>query len=293
MPRILIFNGAPEAAQRRIGAEGGRSNETLIMAALDHHTPVHRPVDYFALNVADGETLPQGMQLSDFDGVWISGSPLNVYHSDQPAVRTQIDLAREIWHAGIPTFGSCWGLQLMVAALGGTVRLNPKGREIGVARRIALTDAGRGHAMYRDRAVMFEALCTHEDEVATLPSCGVLLASNGVSRVQSAIMTEGRKSFWGVQYHPEFGFGQIAAIITMRAERHIREGFARSRADVARLVEDFATLDVDPGRTDLAWTYGLGPDTLDLGQRTLEFRNWLEAKVMPFAEARAAVRVTA
>ncbi len=286
MPRILIFNGAPDAAQKRIGAEGGRSNETIFMASVNQHLPNGQIIDYFTLNVADGERLPQGMAMPDFDGVWISGSPLNVYHSDQPAVRLQLELAREIWDAGIPAFGSCWGLQLMTAALGGTVHLNPRGREIGVARRICLTDAGRSHAMYRDKGVAFDALCSHEDEVSALPSCGVVLASNAVSRVQSAVMTEGRKSFWGVQYHPEHEFSLTAAIITSRAERHIREGLARNREDVTAVVEDFRVLDVDPTRSDLAWKYGLGADVLDPVKRTLEFRNWLDTKVTPYARAR-------
>jgi GMP synthase (glutamine-hydrolysing) len=293
MPRILIFNGAPDAAQKRLAGEGARSNEALIMSSLNRHMPKSRPLDYFTLNVADGEHLPQGMQLSDFDGVWISGSPLNVYHTDQPSVRAQLELARDIWEAGIPSFGSCWGLQLMTAALGGTVHLNPKGREIGIARQIKLTDTGSRHAMYREKGTCFDALCTHEDEVETLPSCGVLLASNAVSRVQAAAMTEGNKSFWGVQYHPEHELSLTAALITSRAERFIREGFARSREDVSRIVEDFRALDADPGRKDLAWAYGISADVLDVDQRTLEFRNWLFAKVMPFAEARAAVRIGA
>jgi GMP synthase (glutamine-hydrolysing) len=290
MPRILIFNGAPDAAQKRLAAEGGRSNETIFMAALNRQLPKGDVVDYFTLNVADGERLPQGLALGDFDGVWISGSPLNVYHGDQPAVRQQLELAREIWDAGIPTFGSCWGLQLMAAALGGTVHLNPKGREIGVARQICLTDAGRRHAMYRDKGPAFDALCTHEDEVATLPACGVTLASNAVSRVQAAVMSDGAKSFWGVQYHPEHEFASTAAIITSRAERHIREGLARDREAVTAVVEDFRCLDMDPARKDLAWKYGVGADVLDPEQRSLEFRNWFDAKVTPFARARGAAR---
>ena len=168
----------------------------------------------------------------------------------------------------------------MTAALGGTVHLNPRGREIGIARMITLTDAGRSHAMYRDKPVAFDALCTHEDEVATLPACGTVLASNRVSRVQAAVFTDGRRSFWGVQYHPEFGFAQPAAIIAMRAERHIREGLARSREEVATIVEDYRTLAVDPSRHDLAWAYGVGPDILDPNLHTRELGNWLTAKVV-------------
>ncbi len=280
MPRILIFNGAPEAAQRRVVAEGGTSNESMITQSLRRFEHAGRPIELVTLNVADGENLQQGTALSDFDGVWISGSPLNAYHLHEPAVRRQVELARDIWDLGIPSFGSCWGLQVMTAALGGQVELNPRGREIGIARMIMLTDVGRKHAMFRDKPVAFDALCTHEDEVTTLPACGTVLASNRVSRVQAAVFTEGSRSFWGVQYHPEMSFAHVAAIVIMRAERHIREGFARSREEVERQVDDFRQLNVDAARKDLAWAYGVGPDILDPVQRTLEFRNWLDAKVI-------------
>jgi GMP synthase (glutamine-hydrolysing) len=280
MPRILIFNGAPDAAQKRIANEGGRSNEAMITNSLKRFEHANRPIDLFTLNVADGENLPQGMALTDFDGVWISGSPLNAYHMHEPAVRRQVELARDIWDLGIPSFGSCWGLQVMTAALGGKVHLNPRGREIGIARTIIVSDIGRKHAMFRDKPIAFDALCTHEDEVETLPTCGAVLASNSVSRVQAAVFNEGSRSFWGVQYHPEMEFAQIAAIMAMRAERHIREGLARTREDVQRQVEDFRQLSVDVSRKDLAWAYGVGQDILDPVVRTLEFRNWLDAKVI-------------
>lgn len=286
MPRILIFNGAPEASQRRVGTEGGASNEAIIRRALAVQAPSGVALDTFTLNVADGERLPQGLALADFDGVWISGSPLNVYRDSEPGVRVQLELARTIWEAGVPSFGSCWGLQLMTAALGGVVHLNPRGRELGIARNICLNEAGRAHALFRDKPTAFDAICSHEDEVDSLPACGRVLASNRISRVQAAVMIDGGKSFWGVQYHPEFEFGLLAALFALQPERHIREGLARSRDDVQQLVEDFRTLDIDPGRTDLAFRYGLGPDTLDPQQRGVEFRNWLEAKVLPYARAR-------
>ncbi|MBL8697886.1 MAG: type 1 glutamine amidotransferase [Alphaproteobacteria bacterium] len=286
MPRILIFNGAPQAAEARLGEKGARPYETLIKESLDQHAPGDAKLDYFMLRVADGERLPQGIALADFDGVWISGSPLNAYRLDQPSVREQIELCRAIWEQGTPTFGSCWGLQVMTAALGGTVHLNPRGREIGIARRIQPNEDGRRHAMYRDKVDAFDALCSHEDEIAALPAGSTVLASNAVSRVQSAVIADGARRFWGVQYHPEFEFATVAAIIAVRVERHLREGLARDEADVAGIVADYRALGGDPGRTDLAWRYGLGPDVLDTRQRTLEFRNWLEAEVMPYAARR-------
>ena len=99
-------------------------------------------LDCFALNVADGERLPQGVALDDFDGIVITGSPLSVYQRVVEVTR-QIELAHLAFESEVPTYGSCWGMQLMTAALGGAVRRNPQGREIGIARNIALTVHGR------------------------------------------------------------------------------------------------------------------------------------------------------
>ena len=286
MPRLLVFNGTPQALESNLVAQGSKSYEDLIRDSLEPHRPAGCDLDFFSLRVADGEGFPQGMGLGDFDGVWISGSPLNAYRLDQPTVRAQIELARAVWEAGLPAFGSCWGLQVMTAALGGTVHLNPNGREIGVARRIVASDAGRAHPMYRGKAAVFDALCTHEDEVAALPSGATVLASNGVSRVQAAVIEDGTRRFWGVQYHPEFTFATVAAIVALRTELVVAEGFALTAADAHEVVGEYRGLDGDPTRRDLAWRLGIGPDVLDPVQRTVEFGNWLRTDVLPFAARR-------
>jgi len=286
MPRILVFNGTPSDGETRMIDAGSKSYDRLIRESLDQHAKDRPPLDYFTLRVADGERFPQGMSVGDFDGVWISGSPYNAYQLDQPSVNDQIELTREIWDKGIPAFGSCWGLQVMTAALGGTVELNPRGRELGVARNICLTDAGRQHAMFADKTLAFDAICIHEDEVTELPACGTVLASNAMSRVQAAVMRKGERCFWGVQYHPEFELATVAAIMAMRTSRHISEGRARSEDELARVLADYRTLSSDPQRGDLAWKYGVGADVLDPMRRTLEFRNWLDAEVLPFAAKR-------
>ena len=286
MPRLLIVNCTHDSLLQSLVALGSRPYDTQFIDQVSRQLPAGESLATFTLNVGDGEGLPQGVQLGDFDGAWLSGSPLNVYRPEQPTVREQLDLARAVWEAGVPAFGSCWGLQLMTAALGGTVHLNPDGREIGVARRIAPTEAGRRHALYEGKQGAFDALCSHEDEVDTLPAGAELLASNAVSRVQAMAIEEEGKSFWGVQYHPEFDFASVAAIIAIRAQRHLDEGLALTPEEVDTIVADFRALAQDPARKDLVWKYGLHADVLDPQVRGAEFGNWLRAKVLPHAAAR-------
>ncbi len=286
MLRLLIVNCTHDSLLRKLAAEGSRPYGRQFIDSVSCHLPAGQSLETFTLNIGDGEDLPQGVQLGDFDGAWLSGSPLNVYRLEQPTVREQLDLARAVWQAGVPAFGSCWGLQLMTAALGGTVHLNPNGREIGVARRIAPTESGRRHALFEGKSGPFDALCSHEDEVETLPAGAELLASNAVSRVQAMAIREGGKSFWGVQYHPEFDFSAVAAIIALRAQRHLDEGLALSEGEVDTIVSDFRSLTRAPARKDLAWKYGLHADVLDPRVRTAEFGNWLRAEVLPRAAGR-------
>jgi GMP synthase (glutamine-hydrolysing) len=284
MARILIFDGAPAKAQRAIEAHGGPSNAAMFERALSLHAT---GLDCFALNVADGERLPQGIALDDFDGIVITGSPLSVYKR-VPEVTRQIELAHQAFESEVPTYGSCWGMQLMTAALGGSVRRNPQGREIGIARNIALTSRGRDHLLFKGKADAFDALCSHQDEVATLPQGARVLAGNGTSAIQAAEIDRGPQSFLGLQYHPEHTLATTAAIIAARMERLVAEGFARSLEDMQAVVADLRALDADPGRRDLAWRLGLDRHVLDPLVRTAEFGNWLRAKVLPRRALRAA-----
>lgn len=236
-------------------------------------------LDCTVLCAADSETLPPGIALTDFDGVAWTGSALSAT-SSEPPVRRQIELARQVFEAGVPCFGSCWGLQIVCAALGGTVRANPKGTEIGVARRIRLTPAGAAHAMHRDKGAVFDAVAIHRDEVATLPTGATVLATNAMSDIQAVEITNGRGRFWGVQYHPEFDLGTIRLLIERDRDDLIDQGLFRDHDDVRTLTADFGQLHDDPARKDLAWRYGLDAAVLDPFERMRELANWLRREVM-------------
>jgi len=284
MARILIFDGAPAQSQRVIAAHGGPSNSEMFERALSLHETT---LDFFTLNVADGEKFPAGVTLNDFDGIVITGSPLSVYKA-RPEVTRQIELARDAFETGVPMYGSCWGLQLMTATLGGVVRLNPEGRELGVARNITPTDAGSHHFLFSGKPKAFDALCSHQDDVATLPPDAVGLASNGVSDVQAVEIRRGASQFVGVQYHPEHTLATTAAIIEARLERLVAEGFAQSAESLRSLIANLRTLESDPGRRDIAWLLGIDRQVLDARQRTAELGNWLRARVLPRRAERAA-----
>ncbi len=278
---ILIVDGAPSSSQDLLVASGGRRHGPNYGAALA--SQAHQSVggvEVFVLAAADGANLPQGMALSDFDGIAWTGSPLNAYHETE-AVSRQVEFARTAFQSGVPCFGSCWGLQVMMVALGGKVRLNPKGAEMGFARSILLTDAGRAHPMYDGKPSVFDALCVHQDEVCDLPPGAELLAGNSVSDVQAASLRDGGRSFWGVQYHPEYDLLQIAAMFKRSAQRFVDRGYAATLTEAEAFAADLRALHDDPARKDLAWRYGVSPDIIDADRHRREFANWLRVEVAP------------
>ena len=278
MPNILIAEGTPSVWQAERAGFGLPSNFSLFAAAVQLHCP---DVRCTPLNIADGDPLPFGTTLSDFDGVMVPGSPLHVY-DPTPCVSRQVDFARAAFVAGVPVWGSCWGLQLATVALGGSVRRNPRGRELPIARAITVTEAGRGHPLLASRPAVFDALCSHLDEIENLPPSSQVLAANELSSIQAIeVQTPWRGSFHGTQYHPEHTLAISAALIEMRAAELVEEGFGTEPAEIAAIAADYRALAKEPTRRDLIWRYGVASEIVDPIRRTTEIGNWLRTVVVP------------
>jgi GMP synthase (glutamine-hydrolysing) len=277
-PRLLVIEGnSPRTMAEHVGYGGtpaseGYSNllrELLPGASVD----IAYPGDPDAV-------LPEGQALEGYDGVAITGSALHIYN-DTPEVRRQIDLVRALLGTGTPVFGSCWGLQVVTAAAGGTVRKNPKGREIGFGRAIRLTENGRKHPMYAGKRDVFNAPTVHLDEVETLAPGMTVLACNDVSQVQSAEIRTPGSVAWGVQYHPEYPLSELATIARRIGTGLIAEGFFTDPADIEEFAKELETLDKNPDDRRLSWRHGISKNILDKKLRTAEVANWIEFQVLP------------
>jgi GMP synthase (glutamine-hydrolysing) len=278
MPNILIADGTPAVWQTKRAGFGIPSNFSLFAAAVQLHHPDSRCTP---LNIADGEALPLGTALADFDGVMLPGSPLHIYDRTSSVTR-QIDFARATFAAGVPVWGSCWGLQLATVALGGSVRRNPRGRELPIARAITVTEAGRAHPLLASRPTVFDALCSHPDEIETLPPNSQVLAANELSPIQAiATKTPCGGSFLGTQYYPEHTLVVSAALIEMRATELVEEGFSTERSEIVAIAADYRTLATEPTHRDLIWRYGIASEIMDPIRRTTEIGNWLRTIVEP------------
>jgi GMP synthase (glutamine-hydrolysing) len=280
-PRILVIDGNVAEIRARQVAALGYDSGTGYARVLRRLDPALR-IDILA--AADGATLAEGLSLDSYDGVTITGSALNIYNGGA-AVTRQVELAKAVFAAGAPFFGSCWGLQVAVTAAGGEVRANPRGREFGFSRRILQSELGRAHRLFAGKPAAFEAPTIHRDEIASLPAGAALLASNDFG-VQAASFTHGRGTFWGVQYHPEYDYLDIAAAAERYGQTLVTEGMFHDMASLSAFAADLRALQANPADSSLLWKYGLGSAMQTEALRLLEIRNWLEAFVLPHAARR-------
>jgi GMP synthase (glutamine-hydrolysing) len=277
--RILVIDGNVAQIRARQAAALGYDSGTGYARVLRRIDPALR-IDIVL--AADAEpAFASGVGVADYDGVTMTGSALNIYNGGAPVMR-QIELAKAVFAAGVPFFGSCWGLQVAVTAAGGEVRANARGREFGFGRRIVLTEAGRAHRLFAGKPAAFEAPTVHRDEIATLPSNAVILAANEMG-LQAAAFTHGRGTFWGVQYHPEYDYLDIAAAAERYGSTLVREGMFRDEQALAAFATELRALQTTPSDAALLWKHGLGPAMQDEAVRLLEIRNWLQAQVLPRA----------
>lgn len=274
--RILVIDGNVAEIRARQTAALGYDSGGGYAQVLRRIEP---SLQVDIVRAADGAALPEGVGLEHYDGVTMTGSALNVYHGGAPVTR-QIELVKAVFAEGVPFFGSCWGLQVAVTAAGGLVRANPRGREFGFARRILPSDAGKDHPLFAGKPAVFEAPTVHKDEVVSLPPGAVTLAVNDFG-VQAASFTSGRGSFWGVQYHPEYDYRDIAAVAERYGDTLVQEGMFRDAAALAVFAAELRTLQTTPGDAALLWKHALGPAMRSEALRLAEIRNWLNVNVLP------------
>lgn len=276
---IAILNGYPKKSRENFDRTGVGHPHDFFRDFLSRHLPSATVETWF---VADPEqALPAGAGVANYAGFIWTGSDLTIYHDDDPRVTRQIALARQIFDAGIPSCGSCWGIQMAAVAAGGSVAKHPAGREWCIARDIELTDAGRRSPFMTGKPERYDGFIMHLDEVTQLPPGATLLATGDHTRVQALEVKHGKGTFWATQYHPEFNLREMARLIAARAQPLTKEGFFAREEDVPIFTDKLEALHGEPHSASLRQELSIGDDILDPVIREQELRNWIDYLVLP------------
>jgi GMP synthase (glutamine-hydrolysing) len=196
MPPTASAGLAPEAALEGALAEAlgeGRSPAIVILDFGSQYSELIarrvRETEVYSLVLGYTTTAQQLAQLAP-KGIILSGGPSSVYEDGAP----RCDPA--LWDLGIPVLGVCYGMQLMVQQLGGSVVAAGRA-EYGKAPLYLddptdlLTNVAEGSTMWM----------SHGDSVQSLPEGFVRLAHTD-NTPDAAVAHHGRR-LYGVQFHPE------------------------------------------------------------------------------------------
>ena len=123
--------------------------------------------------------------------VILSGGPASVYAEGAPSIDA------DVFAAGIPIFGICYGFQTMAAALGGTVAQTGLSEFGGTA----LTVTEPKSALFDSLSSSLNVWMSHGDAVHTAPDGFVVTATTQGAPVAAFENLDRRLA--GVQFHPE------------------------------------------------------------------------------------------
>lgn len=111
-----------------------------------------------------------------------------------------LDLIRAAVERDVPTFGSCWGHQMLARAFGGRVIHDHARAEMG-CHEVELSEAGQRDELLGGFPRRFLANMGHHDRVVDLPEGAVELAFNA-SQPNQAFRLGGTAAY-GTQFHSE------------------------------------------------------------------------------------------
>lgn len=272
--RVLVVDGYTAEGRAGLTKGGASLASDLYKVMLADSMPAHVDLSTDVHFPSDGGESPVP---SDYDAIAWTGCSLSVLDVETDSrVASQVKLARDAFTAGVPQFGSCWAAQIATTAAGGKCGKNPRGREMGFARKIQLNEYGRVHPMFEGKEFVFDAFTSHNDEITHLPPGSQVLCGNAWTGVQAVSVKYAGSEFWAVQYHPEYTLHEMARLTYCRIEVLTKAGFFRNFADGEHHVKQLEALHADPSRSDIAWQLGVDHDVMDRNIRCREVDNWVK-----------------
>ncbi len=145
--------------------------------------------------------------LSGIHAIMIGGAgEYSVVHGNAPWMENLLQFIHVLYDRRLPTFGSCWGHQLMARAFGGLVIHDSVRAELGCGT-VSLTEAGRRDPLFADFPSSFRVNMGHHDRVVELPPEGIELAFNDSQRNQAFRMRD--RPMYGTQFHSELDASRV------------------------------------------------------------------------------------
>lgn len=204
-------------------------------------------------NVDLCDTYEEGpsINLNSYDAFMWTGGGGNIYENNNHN-NFQLDLCKKILERKKPIWGSCWGMQVIVTALGGKVIKSEK-PEFGYSKNIEIINPVLNKSIYKNKLKIFDAPAHHFDIVESIPIDFEIISKNDFC-IQSIYSRS--NNIFCTQYHSELPYDYISNLMIFWRQQY-QQFF--SNLEFNNLIE---TLN--------------NKENKDFGQRLIEINNWLK-----------------
>ena len=168
------------------------------------------------------DRLPARAEVDGCCGVVMGGSGDYSSLDDEPWINDLIAFTRNVLVLeGKPVFASCFGFQILVRAVGGTMIRDQGRTEMGTFD-LRSTAAIARDPLFRDLGATFTAQVGHKDRAAALPAGVLTYASSRLCPVHA--IRVGRLPIWATQFHPELDHLELATRYLHYKDKYCPEG---------------------------------------------------------------------
>lgn len=172
----------------------GRSDNNLIFEHFD---------------ILNGD-LPTSVSACD---AWlVTGSKHGVYE-DHCWIEPLSDFIRQAYHADVPSIGICFGHQLIVQALGGSVEKSTQGWGLGASSYQLSSSFANTRGI--NNVTEFTIQAFHQDQVTKIPPQSTVIASSEFCPYAALNIADKALTFQG---HPEFSGAFSRALLSSRRD---------------------------------------------------------------------------
>ncbi|NQY94369.1 MAG: type 1 glutamine amidotransferase [Campylobacteraceae bacterium] len=262
MKKLLVVDGNTDQGSINIKNFEGLSYIPLFTKAIQSCGEFEIDASY---PTREGFIQPSIDELKKYDGILWTGSSLSVNETPE-FVKPQILLCQTAFESQTPIYGSCWELQVAVAASGGKVKSAQAGYEIGVMDNLSLTKEGKAHYLFKNKTEPISSFCVHKDYIEEVPPNSTLLAFNEFCPVQALEIKHKGGVFVGVQYHPEFDSQQMISTYHRLHDLLLKSEYFSSSSEHLNAIGE---LEDEIEKNETAF-YN------NEKYRLLEIRNWLD-----------------
>ncbi len=194
-----------------------------LFLALFNRSPLFGYFEFTTLPVVDN-VFPG--QINDFDGYLITGSAYGVY-DNAPFIPKLMTLIKQVYAAGKPLVGICFGHQIIAQSLGGEAQKWDHGWGLGISD-IELADLPEWIDEDITRASLIHV---HQDQVIKLPPGGSSFASSPFCKIAGYVIDD---KVFTLQGHPEFDAEYTGALVDLIKNRAGSTVAAKAKLSLAR-----------------------------------------------------------